>query len=593
MHRPELEEEDELVPETPALVQIRSCTVLQGADLQPDKDFPVGLFEVPAEDPSGDPITVALIAVATTEDRVVAAVPFAAWHRTVLRRVLPPGALLKPLPLTVDLVDRAAEEGENPHFETAKVWIGILAESAESSVFFDPGGTDAPDFAFSTTDPSLIPSSESLEAAYQQHFAFVSAASGGSGGGTTRRQQAAADPNTIDSRLQQLEQSVQSIVTSIQQLTQDRGEGTEPTSTCPPPPGLPSPKPAPRKPTAEASRKSGIPSGANMDIVNSARQAGVPEKQIQEMMTLAMKGRSRMPDFPAADPSKHHKNVLSETEDEEEEAVEHGLQGGDSLTLAVTKLTEIASHLTLEKKKSRTLESILEGSGSVSHSEGTGSFSTRRQAAALRALRSALLKQPEAISRAIEKNMTEDFSKSSQMPGTSMVSVTARAWLELRSRVQGFQTPVRFLWAVAGVLDALRADRADEARARCGLILAMGDQLSIDRGSWVVATELGLEDPPPMAAFNNHTLPSEAEPPYTKLVDARWIELVLSKLSDVDALHEKKKKLAGRRNLPAPSGDADPPKPTPKKGGKGGGKGDKGGGKAAAGSDRAPAVENQ
>ena len=67
---------------------------------------------------------------------------------------------------------------------------------------------------------------------------------------------------------------------------------------------------------------------------------------------------------------------------------------------------------------------------------------------------------------------------------------------------------------------------------------------------------------------------------------------MLSKLSDVDALHEKKKKLAGRRNLTNPTADADPPKPTPKKGAKGGGKGDKGGGKAAAGSDRAPAAEN-
>ena len=40
-----------------------------------------------------------------------------------------------------------------------------------------------------------------------------------------------------------------------------------------------------------------------MDIVNSARQAGVPEKQIREMLELAMKGRSKLPDFPAADES--------------------------------------------------------------------------------------------------------------------------------------------------------------------------------------------------------------------------------------------------------------------------------------------------
>ena len=183
---------------------------------------------------------------------------------------------------------------------------------------------------------------------------------------------------------------MQSIVTSIQQLTQDKSGSAEPTPPCLPPPGLPSPKPAARKSALETSKKTAWPPV-----------------------------RSRMPDFPAADPGKFQKNVLSETE---EEAAEPGLQGGDSLTMAVTKLTEIASHLPLEKKKSRTLESILEGAGSVGHSEVSGATGTRRQAAALRALRAALLKQPEAISKAIERNMAEDFSKSSQMPGTTMVT---------------------------------------------------------------------------------------------------------------------------------------------------------------------------
>jgi len=142
---------------------------------------------------------------------------------------------------------------------------------------------------------------------------------------------------------------------------------------------------------------------------------------------------------------------------------------------------------------------------------------------------------------------------------------------------------------VAGVLDAIRAERHQEARARCGLILAMGDQMSIDRGSWVVAGEIGLEDPPPMASFNSHTLPSEAEPPYTKLIDGRWMELILSKLSDVDSLNEKKKKLAGRRATTTTTSETELPKPNPKR--KGGGKGDKG--KSAAGGDKAPAAENQ
>lgn len=582
---PEQEKEEELVPETPVPVHIRDCTVLQGADLVADLDYPVGVFEVLADDPAANPVTVAVIAVAAPEDRLVVAIPFAAWHRTVLRRVLPPGALLRPLPLAVDLVDRAAEGEEQPFFETAKVWIGILAPSAEDSIVFDStGAPDAPDFPFSANGPSLLPSASSLEAAYQQHFAFVSAASGASGGG--QRNSAAAADSAVGARLQQLEQSVQSIAASLQELTRGAAAPASSSQPCPPPPGLPDPRHTSRKKTPEPNQNS-LPPGANMNIVNSARQAGVPEKQIREMLELAMKGRSKLPDFPAAETRKHRKNVLSETEDEEEEAAEPGLPEGDPLAVAVTKLTQIASHLTAEKKKSNSLEAILEGAGSVGLSETPGSSSSRRQAAALRALRSALQKQPEAISRAIEKNMEEDFGKAMQMPGSSTVNVSARAWLELRARVQGYQTPVRFAWAIAGVLDALRSQRYQEAQARCGLILAMADQMSIDRGSWLVAGELALEDAPPMASFLAHTLPSEAEPPYTKLIDGRWMELILSKLSDINSLAEKKRKLAGRRTPAAAAASEADPKPHPKR--KGGGKGDK----SKAGGEKPSATENQ
>ena len=62
-----------------------------------------------------------------------------------------------------------------------------------------------------------------------------------------------------------------------------------------------------------------------------------------------------MPDFPAADGCrKSARKVLSETEEKEEVPAGPGLQDGDPLAVAVTKLTEIATHLTLEKKKSRT-----------------------------------------------------------------------------------------------------------------------------------------------------------------------------------------------------------------------------------------------
>ena len=123
----------------------------------------------------------------------------------------------------------------------------------------------------------------------------------------------------------------------------------------------------------------------------------------------------------------------------------------------------------------------------------------------------------------IERNMDEDFQVRIQMPGSAPVQVSARAWLELRSRVQGFPTPVRLHWGVAGILDALLSGANAETRARAALLLAAKNQLSIDRGSWIVAGEIPLEDP--LAAFSAHSLPTESEVPYTKLIDGRWFNL--------------------------------------------------------------------
>lgn len=191
--------------------------------------------------------------------------------------------------------------------------------------------------------------------------------------------------------------------------------------------------------------------------------------------------------------------------------------------------------------------------------------------------------QPEELHKSIEQRMEEDFNLQAQIPGSAAIQLTARAWLEMRSRVQNFQTPVRLLWAVAGILDCLRAQRYAEARARACLTLAMGDQLSIDRGSWLIAGELSLEDPPPLSSFSQHHLPQEHEAPFTKLVDGRWVDLVVQKLHDYDSLAEKKRKLGAKGAVPPnppipPNGKGDMkgdpkrrPKAAPKGKGAGGG----------------------
>ena len=550
---PEEEEQaGETVPVTPAPVLLRDCLALVGPEQELDPNYPVGQFEIPIGEPPTATLNVPIVAVGELDDKVVVAIPFNYWHRTIARRILPSGSLLKPLPLTVDWVDRSLAEGEKPrHFETAKIWVGLLAPAAETHVVFDEASEISADYQFSLADPALLPSVEGLAAAYQQHFAFVSAASGSD----PARAPATTTPATspLEDRLKTLEQSVHTIAVNLQQLTGTASSTAAPLPAraftgCPPPGLAATAAPLPAPPGLFTKAKPGVV-GDDSDIVNSARLAGVLEHQIQEMLKLATKGRTKMGDLPQEKRGvQRGRNVLSETEDEDELVPDASGSGqGGSLEAAVTKLTEIASHLTLEKKKSKSLEALLDGAGLGGSSESGVSSGSRKYLAALRALRNALTKQPEQGFKVLEKNMREDFYKVSQLPGPAAVPVSARAWLELRSRVQGFQTPVRFMWPTAGGLDALMDNRFDEARARCGLILAMGDQMAIDKGSWVIASEIGLEDPPPMGAFYAHTLPTEAEPPYTKLIDPRWLELIMAKISDVDNLLEKKKRLGARR----------------------------------------------
>ena len=557
---PDLEDQEE-VPETPQPVALRLCTVILEENREVDFEYPVGLFEIV----DGESVTaVAVILVSQLESRLVCAFPFSSWNRIAAKRVLPAGELLRPTSVQVEFVDRASPSEETVFLQ--KVWLGILPAEFESLVAFDSSVEQVdPDIPFDNRGPTILPSAAALAAAFEQHFAFASATSGE----PRRRGTPKAD---LDSRLSLLETSFAELATDVEKaLTASRPPALRRSEPAPkpsfgqqcPPPGL--------GPNTDADSEL---QGANFEVVSAARNAGIPEEQIKEMVRLAMKGKTRLDDLPRPKAAPKASNPLS---DSEEEAVDAGAfqldqdvtQPDLQISSAIAKLTEIAGHLTSQKKRGHTLEALLEGSGALGSGDGASVGTSRKNAAALRALRRTLQRNPAELVKVLERNMEEDFAMRTQMPGSSAVPTSARAWLELRSRVQGYQTPLRLLWSIAGILDALRAGAVDEAKARCYLGLAMGDQLSIDRGQWVLAGEVSLEDPPAVSVFASHNLPTELEAPYSKLLDARWVDLFLHKLNEFDLLNEKKKKLAYRGGRhPIPSDDsaaASVPTPNPKK----------------------------
>ena len=119
---------------------------------------------------------------------------------------------------------------------------------------------------------------------------------------------------------------------------------------------------------------------------------------------------------------------------------------------------------------------------------------------------------------------------------------------------------------MAGVWDALRRDNPAEARARCALAVAAFDQSSIDKGNWLIGSELCLEDPPPFSSFAAHRPIESWEAAHTKLIDERWLEVVLAKLKDLSEAQEKKQKLSSHSRRPEEAGaEKDSKETKPKK----------------------------
>ena len=131
--------------------------------------------------PEGADVSVAFVPIVHVEGKLLVAVPFVAWHRTASRRLLPKGALSKPVPVEVSgtLVEEAAEE-ESIDI-TTKAWVGFLsAELLQAAVIGEPEeGAITAEFG-EELEVRVQLSALVLVAIADEHFSFVSAQSGGS-----------------------------------------------------------------------------------------------------------------------------------------------------------------------------------------------------------------------------------------------------------------------------------------------------------------------------------------------------------------------------------------------------------------------------
>ena len=118
-----------------------------------------------------------IVPVCRIDTKLLVAVPFEAWHRTITKRLLPERALSKPVVVEVEQCapyDRAASEAGG----MMKIWMGFLQADLVNSVQ-EAGMEDVPVTVFADGEfVGYLPFSSSLEAAAKEHFAFTTATEG-------------------------------------------------------------------------------------------------------------------------------------------------------------------------------------------------------------------------------------------------------------------------------------------------------------------------------------------------------------------------------------------------------------------------------
>ena len=498
-----------------------------------DEEYLVGALEIPAAEGEA-PDVLEVIFVCQLEERTLVAVPQVAWNRRASSRKLPPGALVRATAVDVAAASRTSRAERAPDARI-KLWLGYLEAGLVGATRFDGELEPTYPFVAAGADDGYLPLAEALVEVAKFHTAesgepapVAPAAASGEG------------------RLARLEETMETMAMTVKALGEQMVKAGTPAVVA-----AAAPKNAPPSSALASAPASAPPAalpGLDPGVVQSALSAGVDRKALEEMSNLLAANPARRLREPAL--PLQTVNELGESDGEAEARAAVGASGlaprvaastpPDPLAAALVKLTALVEDLHLAKsQRGSRLEQALDGAGSGTGGGESSGVSSRNR----RALRQALRESPEEIFQNIEKLMLEDLTSTTMTPGMPMPTLSARAWLENRSRLTNYQASVRSAWGVGGILDCLIQGREKEARARACLMLVQADQVALDKGAWTLASEISLEQQPPFHSFAAHSHADVSEQPLSRLLEPRWAEIFLHHLQDTENYLEKRRKL--------------------------------------------------
>ena len=462
----------------------------------------------------------------------------------------------------------------------------VLPEFLESCIEPpEPQGAGHPELIFKNRAAApRLPSLESLVALAAERLGYESYETGASGADGSRRPPPEpppraepkappvpqAQPMRGETSVEQRMELMQTQISQLHSMLHGR--------LAPPPPPASSvgagatPLSAMGPPYQKSRTPAHVPKSFDPAAVKAALEAGISQEDLSKLGVLLGSASSRLSPEPGLAGQRKPAGPL---DDEEEEV---GGEDGNAGVLspveqAVVELSKISKTLAKQSPKSDSdpLERALDGLlGGISvGGEGASAMSTRKGAAAYLLLKKALTESPKKISEPIISRMREKNRLSAAHATDSDSLPDPFFYLEHRSKVSNFQTNINWAWLTAGVILALFRGDTDEALARALLMLAVGEQVSLDRGSWQVAWEISLMEEPPYDSFRrgapeNPKAARSTQMPHSQLLDPRVFEVILSRLRDRDDMNERRRKLERPSLSPGDGWKAPTPPPPPK-----------------------------
>ena len=433
--------------------------------LQPDGTadpfYQIGLIRLPAPGGAEEPDPVPVILITRVQGKILAAIPFSFWQRSVARRKLPPQSFSKAASVSVGSV--LDVDREVPIEGTyIKIWIGFLSEELIQCLDFVSVQSAELEDAFLTEQEvgEHVPLAEALQTVADEKFSFLSAESGGPDLGKSSQEK----------RIARVEEALVEMKALLHQFAQTKARPQSPAPaakarvTFKPPTQIP-----PENPIA----------GLDPHVVQSALRAGVSQVQLEELGRMLTGKKPDLADVarPSALRKPARLDVLGESDEEGEAPTEPGGELKPSaeelenpMQSSLLKLTSILEHLTSPTEKRRSLQDTLDDS--VGHGEVSSTSSSsghgRRHAAVLQTLRKAMRDCPEELYGVLEKNTLHDCGAPELGPGLGIMTATFRGWAEHRSRVPNIQGTVRTLWAMWSSRLSMLFDRIALRRQRLG-----------------------------------------------------------------------------------------------------------------------------